>query len=119
HFLCAIVLFVSLVVKSSAPEKIYHEGHRGLDGAQSRLGRSVNRLLNRTQEIPFFAIDTIMSQPSDTPRQALLFIPDISGFTEFVNVTEVQHSQHIIQELLDELIQANRIGLQVSEIEGD
>lgn len=50
---------------------------------------------------------------------ALIFIPDISGFTEFVTQTETQHSSHIIAELLEEIIGVNSIGLQVSEIEGD
>ncbi|UKM65937.1 DUF2652 domain-containing protein [Flavobacteriaceae bacterium GSB9] len=49
----------------------------------------------------------------------LLFIPDISGFTKFVNETEISHSQHIITELLETLIDANEMGLQISEIEGD
>lgn len=52
-------------------------------------------------------------------QPTLLFIPDISGFTEFVNQTELTHSQHIIEELLEILIDANEIGLEVSEIEGD
>ena len=52
-------------------------------------------------------------------QPTLLFIPDISGFTEFVNQTEISHSQHIIEELLEILIDANEIGLKVSEIEGD
>jgi hypothetical protein len=54
-----------------------------------------------------------------TPQQALIFIPDISGFTQFVTETEVSHSKHIIEELLEILIDANKIGLEVSEIEGD
>ncbi len=49
----------------------------------------------------------------------LLFIPDISGFTDFVNETEVDHSRYIIQELLETLINSNKVQLQVSEIEGD
>jgi len=49
----------------------------------------------------------------------LLFIPDISGFTNFVNETEVEHSRLIIQELLETLINSNKLQLQVSEIEGD
>ncbi len=49
----------------------------------------------------------------------LLFIPDISGFTQFVNETEIQDSQHIIEELLEAIIDANEIGLEISEIEGD
>ncbi len=49
----------------------------------------------------------------------LLFIPDISGFTKFVNKTEVQHGQHVITELLEILIDANFLELELSEIEGD
>lgn len=52
-------------------------------------------------------------------NRGLLFIPDISGFTRFVSETEIEHSRLIIQELLELLIDANDIGLEVSEIEGD
>ena len=52
-------------------------------------------------------------------NRGLLFIPDISGFTRFVTETEVNHSRRIIEELLEVVIDANRIGLEVSEIEGD
>jgi len=52
-------------------------------------------------------------------NRGLLFIPDISGFTKFINETEIEHSRMIIQELLEVLINANQIGLTVSEIEGD
>lgn len=52
-------------------------------------------------------------------NRGLLFIPDISGFTRFVNETEIEHSRVIIQELLEILINANKIGLEISEIEGD
>jgi hypothetical protein len=34
-------------------------------------------------------------------NKELLFIPDISGFTRFVNDSEINHSRLIIQELLD------------------
>jgi len=51
--------------------------------------------------------------------QGLLFIPDISGFTRFITETEIDHSRHIIEELLGAVIDANEIGLEVSEIEGD
>ena len=53
------------------------------------------------------------------PNLGLLFIPDISGFTRFVNQTDIEHSRLIIQELLEILINSNEIGLEVSEIEGD
>lgn len=52
-------------------------------------------------------------------HRGLLFIPDISGFTRFVNESEIEHSRLIIQELLELLLNANRLGLEVSEIEGD
>ncbi|MDN5203203.1 DUF2652 domain-containing protein [Fulvivirgaceae bacterium BMA10] len=52
-------------------------------------------------------------------KQSLLFIPDITGFTEFVNETEVQHGQHIISELLEIIIDSNELEMKVSEIEGD
>jgi hypothetical protein len=52
-------------------------------------------------------------------NKGLLFIPDISGFTKFVHESEIEHSRFIIQELLEILINANQIGLEISEIEGD
>lgn len=58
-------------------------------------------------------------QPTPSIEPTLLFIPDLSGFTRFVNETEITHSRHIIEELLEVLIDADEIGLEVSEIEGD
>jgi hypothetical protein len=52
-------------------------------------------------------------------NSSFLFLPDISGFTEFVQTTEVEHSQHVISELLEVLIEANTEQLQLAEIEGD
>jgi hypothetical protein len=57
-----------------------------------------------------------------TPAPAddiLFFIPDIGGFTKFIAETEIQHSQHIIQELLEILVDANTLGMKVGEFEGD
>ena len=56
---------------------------------------------------------------SSKTSKALLFIPDISGFTEFVHFTEISHSKHIISELLEVLLDANTSNLQLAEIEGD
>ncbi len=56
---------------------------------------------------------------TNATQPALLFVPDISGFTQFVQATEIEHSRHIIEELLEKLIDANVLGLQVSEVEGD
>lgn len=52
-------------------------------------------------------------------NKGLLFIPDISGFTRFINEMEIDHSQHIIKELLEVIINSNSLGLEISEIEGD
>ncbi len=49
----------------------------------------------------------------------LLFIPDISGFTTFINETEVSHSKHIISELLQVIQENNYLDLELAEIEGD
>jgi hypothetical protein len=48
--------------------------------------------------------------------KGLLFIPDISGFTEFVTNIELTHNHHIIQEFIEVLIDENDMGLEVSEI---
>ncbi len=52
-------------------------------------------------------------------NRGLIFIPDISGFTNFVNKVDIVHGRMIIQELLEILVSANEIDLQISEIEGD
>jgi hypothetical protein len=49
----------------------------------------------------------------------LFFIPDISGYTSFINQVEIDHSTHIIKELLEIIISANVLDLKISEIEGD
>ena len=50
---------------------------------------------------------------------ALLYIPDISGFTKFVTQTEIEHSNGIISDLIEAIIKSNISGFKVSEIEGD
>ena len=52
-------------------------------------------------------------------NSTLLYIPDISGFTDFVNKTEINHSRHIISELLEIIIDSDKFGMTISEIEGD
>ncbi|MGB5820497.1 MAG: DUF2652 domain-containing protein [Saonia sp.] len=52
-------------------------------------------------------------------QKSLLFIPDISGYTKFIQTTEAAHSQHVISELLEVLISANIQNLKLAEIEGD
>jgi Protein of unknown function (DUF2652) len=50
---------------------------------------------------------------------ALIIIPDISGFVEFMNNSDLTHSQIKIALLLESILESNEIGLKVSEIEGD
>lgn len=52
-------------------------------------------------------------------NKSLLFIPDISGYTKFVQTTEAEHSQHVIAELLEVLLEANTQDLMLAEVEGD
>ncbi|MBP2830716.1 DUF2652 domain-containing protein [Aquimarina sp. U1-2] len=52
-------------------------------------------------------------------QPALICIPDISGFTEFMSSTDINLSAEVISALLNKVIYANEIGLKVSEIEGD
>jgi hypothetical protein len=49
----------------------------------------------------------------------LIFIPDISGFTELVTKTEIDHSRYIIAELLELLIDADQLEMTLAEIEGN
>jgi Protein of unknown function (DUF2652) len=53
------------------------------------------------------------------PSQALICIPDISGFTEFMRSVDIDVSSQVIPSLLNEIIYSNKIDLKVSEIEGD
>ncbi|MBC6991082.1 DUF2652 domain-containing protein [Hymenobacter sp. BT491] len=50
---------------------------------------------------------------------ALLFIPDISGFTRFIEASGSRLAPYLIADLLEILIEANLLDMQVSEIQGD
>lgn len=50
---------------------------------------------------------------------SVIYIPDISGFSKFVNDIEILHGQEITAELLEEIINAEELGFEISEIEGD
>lgn len=63
-----------------------------------------------------------MAIPTETTsivQPALLFMPDITGFTRFVTSTEISHAQSIVQEVLEVIVESNHINLEVGEIEGD
>jgi hypothetical protein len=48
-----------------------------------------------------------------------LLIPDISGFTKFVQDTDMDTGSYVISRLLTRLLDCNILNLKVSEIEGD
>ncbi|WP_339653995.1 DUF2652 domain-containing protein [uncultured Salegentibacter sp.] len=52
-------------------------------------------------------------------KQAFYFIPDISGFSQFVENTAIEHSIHIISELLEILLDNNVLEMKLAEVEGD
>lgn len=54
-----------------------------------------------------------------TTTNTLILIPDISGFSSFVNEVALRHSEHIIRELLEIIMKCNTLHFKVSEIEGD
>lgn len=50
---------------------------------------------------------------------ATILIPDISGFTEFMTTSELAHSSHALNYLIEAIIEAVGDEYDVSEIEGD
>ena len=52
-------------------------------------------------------------------EQAMILIPDISGFTGFTGATEIDHAAHIITELLELIVASNDTDFTLAEIEGD
>ncbi|MBZ9730643.1 DUF2652 domain-containing protein [Salegentibacter sp. JZCK2] len=57
--------------------------------------------------------------PAIKNDQAFYFIPDISGFSQFVENTAIEHSIHIISELLEILLDNNVLDMKLAEVEGD
>lgn len=51
--------------------------------------------------------------------KGLIFIPDISGFTNFVNTIDMELGVTITTELLNVIIDNNPLQMELSEIEGD
>lgn len=55
----------------------------------------------------------------DSGKEGIVFIPDISGFSNFVKNTESKKGAGIIAQLLDVILQNNCLSFDISEIEGD
>lgn len=52
-------------------------------------------------------------------KKAFFYIPDISGFTRFINSSPINESREVISGLLNTIIDSNFLGLKIAEIEGD
>ena len=52
-------------------------------------------------------------------EQGTIFIVDISGYTNFVKETEHAIGMIVVSQLLEEIVSANRLSFQISEVEGD
>ncbi|WP_019946341.1 DUF2652 domain-containing protein [Hymenobacter aerophilus] len=64
-------------------------------------------------------IGTAGTSAFDGQQPALLFIPDISGFTRFIEQSGSPQAPFLVADLLEILIEANTLELQVNEIQGD
>lgn len=62
---------------------------------------------------------SFLPEPADDSQPALLFIPDISGFTRFMHENGVQYSRNLIADLLEIIIEANILNMELCEIQGD
>lgn len=72
-----------------------------------------------TGDLYLFLTFTPQSPQTMPTTNATILIPDISGFTEFMTSTELNHSSLAINMLIDAMIKAVGDGYEVSEIEGD
>ncbi|HEX8546715.1 MAG TPA: DUF2652 domain-containing protein [Cytophagaceae bacterium] len=61
----------------------------------------------------------LKTNSSDDVMPALFYIPDISGFTEFINSTNIGVSKNLIHDLLESIIDSNILNLKINEIQGD
>lgn len=50
---------------------------------------------------------------------AIIFIPDMNGFTSYMSKTDIKISKKVIPALLETIINANELNLSLAEIQGD
>ncbi|WP_185816784.1 DUF2652 domain-containing protein [Hymenobacter metallilatus] len=65
------------------------------------------------------AAGTASGAAADGQLPALLLIPDISGFTRFIEESGNPQAPFLVADLLEILIEANTLELEVNEIQGD
>ncbi len=66
-----------------------------------------------------YMVQRALRAPADQPAVGIVFIADISGFTQFVKTIDPLPGQLVMAALLESVLESNRLGLQVAEIEGD
>lgn len=62
---------------------------------------------------------SLLNQETDGSQPGLLFIPDISGFTRFMHESKFKYNGNLIADLLEIIIEANILNMEVCEIQGD
>ncbi len=65
------------------------------------------------------AVGRVSTSAFDGQQPALLLIPDISGFTRFIEQSGSPQAPFLVADLLEILIEANTLELEVNEIQGD
>lgn len=53
------------------------------------------------------------------PQNAIILIPDIGGFTNYMIQADLEHSQKQIGQVLESIIDSDALNFSISEIEGD
>src|SRR5262249_33674390 len=93
---------------------------RRLEGGRRRPGEPARRPGGRGAASAFTGLRRRCStgMKSYTEHGALM-LADISGFTEFVTTTAIEHGPLIIAELLKQVIEQISPPLEIQEIEGD
>ncbi|WP_417886869.1 DUF2652 domain-containing protein [Zunongwangia sp.] len=72
--------------------------------------------LKSKKQLPYFFTES----PNDTKvLRGTVIMPDISGFSKFVENIDVETGKIIISKLLNVIVKNNILDLQISEIEGD
>lgn len=72
-----------------------------------------------TLHVDLIFLNFTAQTPTMATTNATILIPDISGFTEFMTTTELTHSAHAINMLIDAMVKAVGDEYEVAEIEGD
>ena len=67
----------------------------------------------------FFVQPMISMEKKTEETEAFLYIPDMTGFTEFMTKTSPEKSPHIVEEMLKSITESNQLGLSISDLIGD